>query len=224
VISDPAPNASEGSDVVPRITPPDVWAQAVADPLFTHRFSCAGLGSREAALLSPRALEYNPRTQWRHKRLTRFYSRLWGCRPTVTAYDKPLKISTIFSDGLRTKIDTRSLASTKESFVECHRTLMRDEVIARWRYAQQEGPWQEWTVIIDPPENVRRSYEEGPHTVPIFDVPTLFTTEWGARIRARRESLGHSQRGLQRNSVFRRVHSAGPKLEQPLPWKFCATG
>jgi hypothetical protein len=159
------------------------------------------MGSRPTALLSVRALEYNFRTQWWHKRLTRYYSYLWGCTTAGRDCEKPLEISTIFRDGLRFEIDTRWLARTKEHFVECHRTLQRDEVIASWRYERQDGPWSEWTIIIEPPDEIRRSYEEGPQVVR-FELPPRFTSpsrndEWG-EIRARRESLGLSQRRLAR--------------------------
>jgi ribosome-binding protein aMBF1 (putative translation factor) len=80
--------------------------------------------------------------------------------------------------------------------VECHRTLQRDEVIALWRYDRQDGPWSEWTVLIEPPDNIRRSYEEGPPAVPRFELPPRITQESGKEIRAKRESFGLSQRRL----------------------------
>jgi transcriptional regulator with XRE-family HTH domain len=158
------------------------------------------MGSRPTALLSARAVEYNFRTQWWHKRLTRYYSYLWG-RSAGRDYEKPLKISTIFTDALRIEIDTRSLAATKERFAACHRTLQRDGVIASWRYEQQDGPWSEWTIVIEPPVEIRRSYEEGSQQVPSFELPRYPSgpsrnDQLGESIRAKRESLGLSQRRL----------------------------
>lgn len=164
-------------------------------------FAAFLMGSRQTALLSARALQYNFRTQSWHKRLTRYYSHLWGCKALGRNYESPLKISTIFRDGLRAEIDTRWLAGTKERFGECLRELKRDKVIARWRFEQQDGPWSEWTIIIEPPDEIRRSYEEGPQSVPGFELSPGFSSlsrieRCGERLRTRRESLGLSQRQL----------------------------
>jgi len=159
------------------------------------------MGNHQTALLSARALKYNFRTQTWHKRLTRYYSYLWGCKAAGRDYEKPLKISDIFRDGLRIEIDTRWLAQTKARFAACHRTLKRDGVIAGWRYEQQDGPWSEWTVIVEPPDEIRRSHGGGTQAVLEFELPPRPETpseikERGERIRAKRESLGLAQRQL----------------------------
>jgi DNA-binding XRE family transcriptional regulator len=159
------------------------------------------MGSHQTALLSARALKYNFSKQWWHKRLTRYYSYLWGCQAAGRDYERPLNISAIFRDGLRVEIDTRCLAQTKARFVNCHRILRRDGVIAGWRYEQQDGPWSEWTIVVEPPDKIRRSYEGGPPAVPSFELVPLIqspsrTEECCERIRTKRESLGLPQRRL----------------------------
>jgi hypothetical protein len=159
------------------------------------------MGNHQTALLSARALEYNFRTQTWHKRLTRYYSYLWGCKAAGRDYEKPVKISDIFRDCLRIEIDTRWLAQTKARFVACHRTLKRDGVVAGWRYEQQDGPWSEWMIVVEPPDEIRRSHEGGPQAVPSFELPPRLKSpsgidECGERIRAKRESLGLPQRQL----------------------------
>jgi hypothetical protein len=183
-------------------------------------FAAFLIGSHQTALLSARALEYNFRTQSWHKRLTRYYSYLWGCKAAGTDYDKPLRISDLFRDGLHIEIDTRWLAHTQERFVECHRTLQLDEVIASWRYAQTDGRWSEWTIVVEPPAMIRRSYEKGPQAVPRFELPPPVKRpteidECGESIRAKRESLGLTQRGLAKqlnisqSKVFRAESGSG---------------
>lgn len=186
------------------------------------------MGSRPTALLSARAVEYNFRTQWWHKRLTRYYSYLWG-RSAGRDYEKPLKISSIFRDALRIEINTRSLAATKERFAACHRTLQRDGVIASWRYEQQDGPWSEWTIVIEPPDEIRRSYEEGSQEVPSFELPRHSSgrsqnDQLGEGIRARRESLNLSQRrlakqlGISQSSLTRAESGSGSIPEALRNW------
>ena len=163
-------------------------------------FAALLTGSRPSVLLSARALQYNVRTQVWLKRLTRYYSFLWGGWAIGRDYHEPLRISTIFRDGLRSEIDTRWLARMKDRFVECHRTLQLDGVIACWRFERQEGPWDEWTIVIEPPDEIRKAYEESPQAVPSFELSRFSSPSrdqgWGARIRARRESLGLTQRRL----------------------------
>ena len=84
--------------------------------------------------------------------------------------------------------------------MDCLRTLQRDGVIAGWRYERRDGPWSEWTIIIEPPDQIRQFSEEGRQAVPSFE-PPRFTSpsrndERAESIRARRESLGLSQRRL----------------------------
>ena len=68
----------------------------------------------------------------------------------VGDYEKPLKISDIFREGLRSEIDPRSQLREMECFVSCHRDLQNDGVIASWRYERQDGPWSEWTIVVRP--------------------------------------------------------------------------
>jgi hypothetical protein len=116
--------------------------------------------NRQTALLSERALKYNLHKELWEKRLTRYYSYLWRCRAREGDFSNPLKISTIFSEGLRQPIDYRRLSRTVEHFVKSHRTLQRDGVIEGFRYDRQSGLWADWTVTIDPPLEILRCYAD----------------------------------------------------------------
>jgi hypothetical protein len=158
-------------------------------------------GNQESALLSAQALQYNVRTEFWHKRLTRYYSHYWGSAARDKSYTTPLTISTVFQDGLRIPIDSRWLAQMRERFVECHRTLQRDKVIANWRYELQDGPWSEWTIVIEPPNEILRSYDQRPREAARLELPPPSTRPVrievdAERIRTRREDLRISQREL----------------------------
>jgi hypothetical protein len=174
---------------------------------------------RQLAFLSARALEYNVRTQSWHKRLTRYYSYLWRRRVQDCDYEKPLKISTICRDGLQIDVNSRWLAHTMERFSECHRTLQRDKVIAPWRYERQDGPWTEWTIIIEPPDVICHKYQEDlPVSVSFYPPPRHKSS---SRIRAKCESLGLSQRRLAKElgisqSTISRAESEGFCIPEPL--------
>jgi len=116
------------------------------------------LANRQTALLSEYALKYNVRTQFWEKRLTRYYSYLWRCRMRGGDLSSPVKVSTIFGEGLRIEINCRRLSRTQNQFAKAHRTLERDGVISSWRYERNEGPWPTWTVIIEPPAEIRQHY------------------------------------------------------------------
>jgi hypothetical protein len=178
------------------------------------------MAHRETAFLSAHALKYNFRTQWWHKRLLRYYCNLWACRTAGRDFEEPLKLSTIFREGLRAKIDPRCLANSKARFAECNRRLQLDGEIGGWRYGRQDGPWSEWTIIIEPPDQIRRCYEEDPREVPRFELPSnsiIPSQIEGASesIRARRESLGLSQRqfakqfGISQSTLSRAESGAG---------------
>ena len=118
------------------------------------------LENRQTALLSTFALNYNPRTEWREKRLTRYYSYLWRCRAHDGNFAKPLKVSTILREGLGLEVDERRLAKERDDFAKVHSRLFRDGVILDWRYAQRDGEWPEWTVTIEPPELIQQHYQK----------------------------------------------------------------
>src|SRR5206468_1313829 len=98
---------------------------------------------------SESAMKYNVRTQFWEKRLTRYYSYLWRCRGYRGDFSSPVKVSTIFAEGLRLGLDCRRLTKTQDRFGKVHRTLERDGVISGWRYERKEGPWSVWTVRIE---------------------------------------------------------------------------
>ena len=157
------------------------------------------IANRQTALLSERALNYSAK-QWWEKRLTRYYSYLWRCRARTGSFSKPIKVSTIFAEGLRLEIDNRRLARTKDHFLSCHRNLQRDAVISGWRYQGQVGPWPDWAITIDPPAEILQHY--GPlmrghqSTQPQENLPPEVRQLVGEQIRQKRLGAGLSQLSL----------------------------
>ena len=116
------------------------------------------LANRQETLLSPKALRYSAKTETWEKRLARYFSHLWRCRAHNGQFSNPIKVSTVLTEGLRLTLESRRLASTRERFGKAIRTLKRDEVISEWRWGRQEEKWPEWTIIVEPPAEIRRQY------------------------------------------------------------------
>lgn len=115
-------------------------------------------GQHQTALLAEVILKYNPRTQWWEKRLGHYYTYLWRIRKGKQDFSKPLKVSTIFAEGLRIEINSRRLKATQDHFGSCHRNLERDGVMSGWHWERKDGPWCDWTVVIEPPAVVMQHY------------------------------------------------------------------
>jgi hypothetical protein len=116
------------------------------------------LGNRQTALISENALKYNVRTEFWEKRLTRYYSYLWRCRMRSGDFASPVKVRSIFAQGLRVEINGRRLTEMQNRFAKAHRTLERDGVIPGWQYKRQEGQWPDWTVTVEPPAEILQHY------------------------------------------------------------------
>jgi len=150
------------------------------------------LANRQTALLSQCALSYSAKTHSWEKRLTRYLSHLWRCRARTGEFSSPIRVSTIFSEGLRLQVNRRRSAETQKRLAKAVRTLQVDGVISEWRYGRQEGEWPEWTIIVEPPAEIRRQYAHlvrvrvknaGPHAEP----------DLGGQIRLKRQYQGLSQ-------------------------------
>jgi hypothetical protein len=115
------------------------------------------MANRQTALLSEHALHYSAK-EWREKRLTRYFSHLWRIRARKGDFSSPIRVSTIFKEGLRLEIDPRRLSEARGDFVNKLRKLHRDAVIAGWNYECQDGPWPDWTLTIEPPLEILQHY------------------------------------------------------------------
>lgn len=121
---------------------------------------------RQVALLSEKALRYDPYRQAPEKALTRYLSYLWRVRATKGTYRDPLRVSTLLEQS-RIALDERP--DRKRSRLEkALDTLQEDGVIASWRYDGWElgdapargwaDAWLQALVIIEPPAAIPAHY------------------------------------------------------------------
>jgi len=142
-----------------------IW-QVYPSPVFTE--SLLGPG-RQTALISTKALNYNPQKHWMEKRLVRYFSYIWRIRYKNNDYLKAISIETILN-GIRVEIDKNNPNRTKERFEEALDRLHRDGLIAGWQYdngnellLESKGwkeDWAKWKIAVEPPYEIIEYYEE----------------------------------------------------------------
>jgi DNA-binding XRE family transcriptional regulator len=125
-----------------------------------------GVG-RQTALLSAKALRYDPYRQAPEKTLTRYLSYLWRVRASKGAYRDPLRVSTLLENS-RLALNERKPSLTLARLEKVLDTLQADGVIASWRYdgwTPADAPARGWAsawlqalIIIEPPASIPMHY------------------------------------------------------------------
>lgn len=138
-----------------RARPGDVFAKFLFGP------------GRQTALLSQKALEYDPYRQKMEKRLTRYLAWQWRNRQGTGDYLHPFAVETLLK-AARETVDKKHPIRTKERLEKALDTLRRDGVIRAWQYEAareeivgQKGWWKTWLtwkVSIEPPQDVMDQY------------------------------------------------------------------
>ena len=160
----------------------------------------------QTALLSAKALKYDPYRQTFEKRLARFLSWQWR----VTALGgraRPYRMAELL-DAAGKEIDERHPNWTRERMERALDTLQEDGVIARWQYDRWDESaverrgwaalWRESTLLIDPPAAVMDHYLQArlplaePDSPPAEDLPES-PDELGRIIKERRMRRGLNQ-------------------------------
>lgn len=154
---------------------------------------------RQIALLSARALHYDPLKQWWEKRLARYLSWQWRIRGRRGDYLQPYRIRTLLEAvGKLMKFRRASRVRTRlESALD---TLQCDGVIAAWQYSRWEEPpatsrdwahnWLQATILIEPPAIIQEHYQQlNPRNAPPRAVMQGLAS-LADRIKLRRQALG----------------------------------
>ena len=139
-----------------RVRPGDIFAKY----LF-------GIG-RQTALLSQKALSYDPYRQKWEKRLTRYFAWLWRISDTRTKRGLLVR-KLIHSAGMT--LDEKRPSRTRKRFEDALNLLRADGVISSWHYDKEELKshnsrgwcWKDWLnckVIITAPEEIVSHYEQ----------------------------------------------------------------
>ena len=141
---------------------PFAWRIGLGDCL---TYFLLGLG-RQTALLSQKALNYDPLKQKWEKRLTRYLSWLW--RINSQSDPKPLTVSTIITKGIMENVNIKNPSRTKERFEKALDQLVSDNVISAWQYENENESivgqhgwitnWLQWKVVVKPPQVIIDQY------------------------------------------------------------------
>lgn len=144
---------------------PFVWNVRPGDVFANFLF---GAG-RETALISRKALEYDPYRQKWEKRLTRYFSYLWRVRQAKGTYSEPVCIKTILDElNLASELRPDRVQERLEKALDI---LRADGVVASWQY--EEGTdigsfggkkgwfacWLQSRITVEPPPQVAAHYE-----------------------------------------------------------------
>jgi len=157
---------------------------------------------RQTALLSAKALHYDPYRQTWEKRLVRYLSYQWRCKAHAGDALQPFRVVTLL-DAVGVHINERKPSETRTRLEKALDALLQDNVIAAWQYdrwdeglVSQRGWAQHWlqaTILIEPPEIIRETYQRLARyeTFSKRSLPSPKTL--GDQLKARRQELGLSQ-------------------------------
>ena len=121
---------------------------------------------RQFALLSARAVEYDPHCQFWEKRLARYLSWQWRVRARSGDYMRSYRVATLLK-AVGQEVNPKRPTRTRERLEQALDTLQTDEVVAGWQYqswdesraARQQWmhAWLEATVLVEPPDAIRET-------------------------------------------------------------------
>jgi DNA-binding XRE family transcriptional regulator len=132
--------------------------------LFAHYLFGPG---RQTALLSAKAVQYDPYRQKWEKRLARYLSWQWRSQARRGEYMRPYRVATLL-EAVGEEINQRYPAKTRDRLEKALDALQKDEVITAWQYQRWDESvvekrgwaesWKDATILIEPPEVIRDAY------------------------------------------------------------------
>ena len=193
-----------------------------------------GVG-RQTALLSARALHYNPYRQASEKRLARYLSWQWRCQAGGGCVGKVYLVGTLL-EVVGEIPNHRYPNRSRERLERLLDVLLQDQIIAAWQYerwheerATQKGwlgEWMDSTLLLEPPTEILGQYANfGRSERPVIQPPLASEeADLGSRLRQSRLERGLSQvqlaeqLGLHQSAVARleRGQRAGSKSTRDL--------
>ncbi len=156
----------------------------------------------QVALLSAKALKYDPYRHKREKRLARYLSWQWRTKARSGEYMRPYKVATLL-DAVGEETNLAKPSRTRDRLEQALDTLKADDVISDWQYDRWDessterrgwvNEWRQATILVEPPQAVLDQYERlaRPTAPQPHQLPTPMTL--GERIKAQRLALGMSQ-------------------------------
>ena len=176
-----------------RVRPGDVFAPFLFGP------------GRQTALLSQKALEYDPyREKW-EKRLTRYLSYQWRVCQKSGNYSHPYSVETILK-AVGEEVNKHDPIRTKQRLEEALNKLLRDGIIVVWQYVSINEEiigkpgwvehWLKWQLVMEPPQDIIVQYakiknpEKKPKTLPAHTEADL---DLAKRLKQKRVERGLNQ-------------------------------
>jgi DNA-binding XRE family transcriptional regulator len=157
---------------------------------------------RQTALLSAKALHYDPYRQTWEKRLVRYLSYQWRCKAHAGDALQPFRVVTLL-DAVGVHVNERKPSETRTRLEKALDALLKDSVIAAWQYdrwdeglVRQRGWAQHWlqaTILIEPPEIIRETYQRLARYETFVQRSLPSPKTLGDLLKGRRQELGLSQ-------------------------------
>ena len=157
---------------------------------------------RQTALLSAKALHFDPYRQKWEKRLTRYLSWQWRTQAYNGQYMRPYRVATLL-EQVGEAIDKNAPSRTRERFEKALDTLQSEGVIGAWQYdrwdedaADKRGwakRWEQATVLIEPPDEIRDHYQASIEKPVEGRKQQAHSDTLSERVKARRKMLRLSQ-------------------------------
>ncbi len=127
---------------------------------------------RQTALLSAKAIQYDPYRQRWEKRLARYFSWQWRIKARSGDYSRPYRVATLL-EAVEEELNIQRPGVTRERLEKALEMLMDDRVIASWQYDRwdekhAEGRgwakiWLEATIMVEPPAEIQETYKHIEH-------------------------------------------------------------
>jgi DNA-binding XRE family transcriptional regulator len=167
-----------------------------------------GIG-RQTALLSARALSYNPYVQAGEKRLARYLSWQWRCQAGSGCGPKIYRVGTLL-DVIGEEYNPRYPNRIRERLEKLLEVLLNDQILASWQYERWSednsgkrgwlNDWLDSTLVLEPPAEIQEQYQSllKSEVKKPAAMPSSFSTgdSYGEQLRKRRQELGLSQAQL----------------------------
>lgn len=154
---------------------------------------------RQTALMSAKALEYDPYRQAPEKALTRYLSWVWRSQASAGVGIGRYRVDTIL-EACAIEPDTHRPARTRDRLEKALETLHHDGVVAGWQYERWDeavtrrrgwlGDWLGTILLIEAPDTIREHYDaigpRSPARPPAKGAPAG-ASDLGARLKAARK-------------------------------------
>jgi hypothetical protein len=129
-----------------------------------------GNQSRQTALLSQQALQYDPYRQAWEKRLTRYLAWQWRIRKNADKCAEPISVEVLLLNAVGGWIDKKNPVRTKQHLEKALDRLRTDAVIQNWKYANANDKWagregwqNSWLgqkITVEPPAMIIEHYQK----------------------------------------------------------------